>query len=102
IVGTFMDMTPAILIFTPIFLPIVKDLGVDPIHFGIIMIMNLTIGICTPPVGTALFVGCGIANTSISKIIKHLIPFFIAMIIVLFVITYMEILSLIVPQWFGF
>lgn len=102
VVGTFMDMTPAILIFTPIFLPIVKNLGVDPIHFGIIMIMNLTIGICTPPVGTALFVGCGIANTTISQVIKHLLPFFIAMIIVLFIITYLPFLSLIVPAWFGF
>ncbi|MDK8106354.1 SLC13 family permease, partial [Klebsiella pneumoniae] len=58
IVGTFMDITPAILIFTPIFLPIAQHLGIDPIHFGIIMVFNLTIGLCTPPVGTILFVGC--------------------------------------------
>ena len=101
-VGTFMDMTPAILIFTPIFLPIVQNLGVHPIHFGIIMILNLTIGLCTPPVGTCLFVGCGIANTTISQVIKHLLPFFIAMIVVLFVITFIPILSLAVPAWFGF
>ncbi|MGS0314894.1 SLC13 family permease, partial [Escherichia coli] len=57
-VGTFMDITPAILIFTPIFLPIAQHLGIDPVHFGIIMVFNLTIGLCTPPVGTILFVGC--------------------------------------------
>ena len=101
-VGTFMDMTPAILIFTPIFLPVVQQLGVHPIHFGIIMIMNLCIGICTPPVGTCLFVGCGIANTTITKILPHIIPFFIAMVVVLFIVTYLPGLSLIVPKIFGF
>ena len=70
LVGTFMDMTPAILIFTPIFLPIVTAMGIDPLHFGLILIVNLCIGICTPPVGTVLFVGCGVANISITKIIK--------------------------------
>jgi len=69
-VGTFMDMTPAVLIFTPIFLPVVKNLGIHPLHFGIIMIMNLCIGLCTPPVGTCLFLGCGIA-----KILPRLIGF---------------------------
>ncbi len=101
-VGTFMDMTPAVLIFTPIFLPIVQNLGVHPIHFGIIMIMNLCIGICTPPVGSALFVGCGIAETTITKVLKHIIPFFIAMIIVLFITTYIPEISLIIPRLFGF
>ena len=97
-----MDMTPAVLIFTPIFLPIVENLGVHPIHFGIIMIMNLCIGICTPPVGSALFVGCGIANTTITKVLRPILPFFLAMIVVLFVTTYLPILSLLVPSWFGF
>lgn len=101
-VGTFMDMTPAILIFTPIFLPIVEGLGVHPIHFGIVMIMNLCIGLCTPPVGSCLFVGCGIANTTITNIIRHLLPFFFAMILVLLIITYVPVLTLIVPQMFGF
>lgn len=101
LVGTFMDMTPAILIFTPIFLPIVKNLGVDPIHFGIILIMNLCIGICTPPVGTCLFVGCGIANTSITRILRHILPFFLAMIIVLFITTYLPIISLWLPNLFN-
>lgn len=96
-VGTFMDMTPAVLIFTPIFLPIVTQLGVHPIHFGIIMIMNLCIGICTPPVGSCLFVGCGIAKTTITDVMRHILPFFLAMIIVLFMITYLPWLSMVVP-----
>ncbi len=101
-VGTFMDMTPAVLIFTPIFLPIVMNLGVHPIHFGIVMIMNLCIGICTPPVGSCLFVGCGIAETTITKVIRHILPFFMAMIVVLFIVTYIPKISLLVPSWFGF
>ena len=96
-VGTFMDMTPAVLIFTPIFLPIVTQLGVHPIHFGIILIMNLCIGICTPPVGTCLFVGCGIANTTVTKVILHILPFFIAMIVVLFIITYIPQITMVIP-----
>ncbi|MBN2289225.1 MAG: TRAP transporter large permease, partial [Candidatus Glassbacteria bacterium] len=101
-VGTFMDMTPAVLIFTPIFLPVVMNLGMDPIHFGIMMIFNLCIGICTPPVGTALFVGCSIAKTTIGKVTRPLLPFFIAMIVVLFIVTYVEQISLIVPEIFGY
>jgi tripartite ATP-independent transporter DctM subunit len=100
-VGTFMDMTPAVLIFTPIFLPVVTDLGMDPIHFGIVLIMNLCIGICTPPVGTCLFLGCGIAETTVSKIIRHLLPFFAAMIVVLMITTYVPQLSLFLPGVFG-
>ena len=102
VVGTFMDMTPAILIFTPIFLPVVQQLGVDPVHFGIIMIMNLCIGLCTPPVGSCLFVGCGIAETTITNVIRHLLPFFAAMVVVLLLVTYLPVLSLIVPKAFGF
>lgn len=96
-VGTFMDMTPAVLIFTPIFLPIVTSLGVHPVHFGIIMIMNLCIGICTPPVGSCLFVGCGIGKTTITQVIRHILPFFVAMIIVLFIITYIPQITMIIP-----
>ncbi|MHC4364773.1 MAG: TRAP transporter large permease [Planctomycetota bacterium] len=99
-VGTFMDMTPAVLIFTPIFLPVVKNLGVHPLHFGIILIMNLCIGLCTPPVGTVLFLGCGIANTTVTKIMRHLLPFFAAMIIVLLVCTYTPEISLALPRFF--
>lgn len=101
-VGTFMDMTPAVLIFTPIFLPIVMELGIDPIHFGIIMILNLSIGLCTPPVGTVLFVGVGIAQTTISKVVKPLLPLFIAMIVALMLITYFPQISLWLPGLFGF
>src|SRR5690606_5674224 len=90
----FMDMTPAVLIFTPIFLPIVTELGMDPIRFGIVMVLNLCIGLRTPPVGSVLFVGVGIANTSIEKVIKPLVPLFIAMIVALFLITYFPGLSL--------
>lgn len=96
-VGTFMDMTPAVLIFTPILLPVVTALGMDPVHFGIILIANLCIGICTPPVGTCLFLGCGIGKTTISKVIPTMIPFFIAMIAALMVITYWPTLSLWLP-----
>jgi tripartite ATP-independent transporter DctM subunit len=101
-VGTFMDMTPAVLIFTPIFLPVAVELGIDPIHFGIIMIMNLCIGLCTPPVGTVLFVGCGIAGTSITKMIKPLIPLLIAMIGTLLVVTFIPEISMTLPRLFGF
>ncbi len=101
-VGVFMDMTPAVLIFTPIFLPIVTNIGIDPVHFGIIMIMNLCIGLCTPPVGSVLFVGCGVAGLSIQKVIRPLLPLFIVMIVVLVIVTYVPELSLWVPRVFGF
>jgi tripartite ATP-independent transporter DctM subunit len=96
-VGTFMDMTPAILIFTPIFLPVVTSLGMHPVHFGIIMIANLCIGLCTPPVGTCLFIGCGVGKTTIAKVTRPLILFFVAMIAALLVITYVPKLSLWLP-----
>ncbi len=102
IVGTFMDMTPAVLIFTPIFLPIVTQLGINPIHFGIIMVLNLSIGLCTPPVGSVLFVGCGIANTSIAKVIKPLLPLYVAMIIALLLVSYIPQISLFLPRLFGY
>jgi tripartite ATP-independent transporter DctM subunit len=101
-VGVFMDMTPAVLIFTPIFLPIVIDLGMNPIHFGIIMVVNLSVGLCTPPVGSVLFIGCSVAKISIQKVIRPLIPFFIAMIVVLMLITYLPQLSLWLPRLFGY
>ncbi|MBS9461829.1 TRAP transporter large permease [Flagellimonas sp. 389] len=100
-VGIFMDMTPAVLIFTPIFLPVITVLGLDPVHFGIIMVLNLCIGLCTPPVGSVLFVGVGIAKTSIEKVVKPLLPLFIAMIIALFLVTYFPGLSLWLPRQFG-
>ena len=101
IVGTFMDMTPAVLIFTPIFLPILSGVGIHPLHFGIVMIMNLCIGLCTPPVGTCLFLGCGIANTTVTKIIPKIVPFFIAMVLTLLICSYIPALSLWLPDVLG-
>ncbi len=100
-VGIFMDMTPAVLIFTPIFLPVVTKLGLDPVHFGIIMVLNLCIGLCTPPVGSVLFVGVGIAKTTIEKVFKPLLPLFLAMIFALFLVTYIPELTLWLPGLFG-
>lgn len=100
IVGTFMDMTPAVLIFTPILLPVVTELGVDPVHFGIMMTFNLCIGICTPPVGSALFVGCSVGNVSIDKVLKPMVPFFIVMIVALLLVTFIPDISLILPKLF--
>ncbi|HIC42493.1 MAG TPA: TRAP transporter large permease [Pelagibacterales bacterium] len=100
-VGTFMDMTPAILIFTPIFLPIATAMGIDPLHFGIMMVVNLCIGLCTPPVGTVLFVGCGVAKISISQIVKPLLPFYFIMVMVLILIIYFPGITLVLPQLLG-
>ncbi len=102
VVGTFMDMTPAVLIFTPIFLPVVKQFGMDPIHFGLVMIFNLCIGLCTPPVGSVLFIGCGVAQTTIAKVVRPLLPFFVVMLVVLLAVTYVPALSLWLPKVLGF
>jgi len=101
-VGTFMDMTPAVLIFTPIFLPVAAELGMDPVHFGIVMVLNLCIGLCTPPVGSVLFVGASVAKTDVVKVIKPLMPMFIVMVIALILVTYIPELSLWVPALFGY
>ncbi|MFW6043632.1 MAG: TRAP transporter large permease [Marinilabiliaceae bacterium] len=102
-VGIFMDMTPAVLVFTPIFLPIVTaQLGLDPIHFGIIMILNLNVGLCTPPVGAVLFIGCSVANLKIQDLIKPLIPFYIAMIVILLLVTYFPSISMWLPNLLGY
>ncbi len=98
-VGTFMDMTPAVLIFTPIFLPVVTQLGMDPVQFGIVLIANLCIGLCTPPVGACLFVSCSVGRTSISRVIAPMIPFFFAMLLSLLLITYWPALSTALPRW---
>jgi len=100
LVGTFMDITPAVLIFTPIFLPVAMELGMDPIHFGILMIANLSIGLCTPPVGTCLFVGCSVGKAKIAGVSKHMIPFYFAMVFVLMLITYIPSLSTWLPSFF--
>ena len=96
-VGTFMDMAPAVLIFTPIFLPVVVSLGMHEVHFGIMMIANLCIGLCTPPVGTCLFIGCGVGKTTIASVTKTMLPFFLSMVCALLVITYVPAVSLWLP-----
>jgi TRAP-type C4-dicarboxylate transport system permease large subunit len=101
-VGVFMDMTPAVLIFTPIFLPVVTAMGIDPTHFGVIMVLNLCIGLCTPPVGSVLFVGCSVAGTSLASVVRPLMPFFLAMIAALMLITYVPPLTLWLPRLFGY
>jgi tripartite ATP-independent transporter DctM subunit len=101
IVGTFMDITPAVLIFTPIFLPVVTSLGMHPVHFGIVMVLNLCIGLCTPPVGTILFVGSGIAKISVTQVIKPLLPFLVIMIIVLMLVSYIPEISMFLPRLFN-
>ncbi|MDG2375640.1 MAG: TRAP transporter large permease [Woeseiaceae bacterium] len=101
VVGIFMDITPAVLIFTPIFLPVAAELGMSPLHFGIMMVLNLCIGLCTPPVGSILFVGCAIAKTSISNIVRPMIPMYIAMILALMLVTYVPALSEALPRFFG-
>ena len=97
-VGIFMDMTPAVLIFTPILAPVSLALGIDPVHFGIIMITNLCIGLCTPPVGTCLFVGCSVGKGDIAGVSRAMLPFYVAMIVALMLISYIPALSLWLPD----
>lgn len=101
-VGIFMDMTPAVLIFTPILLPVVIKFGMSPLHFGLVLIFNLCIGLCTPPVGNCLFVGCGVAGTTIARVWRPLMPFFFAMFAVLMLVTYWPALTLALPRALGF
>lgn len=98
IVGTFMDMTPAILIFTPILLPIATNFGMNPVHFGIMMVFNLSLGLITPPVGSILFVGTKVANTRLEAVIKELIPFIGVIVLVLLLVTFIPQISLFLPQ----
>lgn len=102
IVGTFMDMTPACLIFTPIFLPVCTALGMNTIHFGIMMIFNLCIGTITPPVGTTLFVGVKVGNVKIETVFRQLLVYFAAIFIVLMMVTYIPALSLTLPKLMGY
>lgn len=97
VVGTFMDLTPAILIFTPIFLPICQSFGMNPVHFGIMLVFNLCIGNITPPVGNTLFIGVKVAKTKIETVIKPLLPFYGAIILVLLLVTYIPQLSTWLP-----
>lgn len=101
IVGTFMDITPAILIFTPIFLPVALQIGMDPVHFGVMLVFNLCIGITTPPVGSALFIGSSVADVPIESVIKPLLKMYIPLVITLLLVTYLPWISLSIPKLFG-
>ena len=101
VLGCLMDMSPLILITTPILLPVMKLLGVDPVHFGIIMMVNLGIGLITPPVGTVLFVGSAVAKLKIGVVTRAMAPFFVALFIVLMMVTYLPWLSLWLPRTLG-
>jgi tripartite ATP-independent transporter DctM subunit len=98
VLGTFMDMAPLLLICTPILLPVTRAIGVDPVHFGIVMMLNLGIGLVTPPVGTVLFVGCAIGKIPIERATRHLWPFWLAMLVVLVLVTYVPAFSLWIPS----
>ncbi len=99
--GTFMDVTPAILIFTPLFLPICQSFGMDPIHFGLILVYNLCIGNITPPVGNTLFVGIKIGRTSLAKVMPYMLMYYVAIILGLLLVTYVPAVSMILPQLAG-
>ena len=101
VIGCFMDPTPAVLIFTPIFLPIVQTWGMHPVHFGLMMIMNLCVGTLTPPVGAILFAGCRTHSVKIEQIIKMLLPFFVVILVSLLLITYVPALSMCIPKALG-
>ncbi len=98
--GTFMDMSPLIIITTPIFLPVVTALGMDPVQFGVVLILNLGIGLVTPPVGSVLFVGCAVGGIPIEKSVRSIWPFYAAMIVVLLLITAFPSISLSLPALF--
>ena len=101
VAGTFMDVTPAILIFTPLFLPIVKSFGMDPIHFGLILVYNLCIGNITPPVGNTLFVGIKIGRTSLAKVMPYMLMYYVAILVGLLLVTYIPGISLFLPRLTG-
>ena len=99
VMGMFLDLTPAVLIFVPIFLPIARSIGMSDVHFGLMLIMNLGIGSVTPPVGSCLFVGCGVAKVKIEGVTKYIVPIFVAMVVALFLVTYIPQISLSLPYW---
>ena len=101
VVGTFMDLTPAILIFTPILLPIAQNFGMDTVQFGIMLVFNLCIGNITPPVGNTLFVRCKVGKTKIENVIKHMLPFYVAIVTVLMLVTFIPQISLFIPNILG-
>lgn len=99
VMGMFLDLTPAVLIFTPIFLPIARSIGMSDVHFGLMLIMNLGIGSVTPPVGSCLFVGCGVGNVKIEGVTKYIVPIFASMVIALFLVTFIPAIPLIIPYF---
>lgn len=101
VMGMFLDLTPAVLIFTPIFLPIITSIGMSPVHFGIMLILNLGIGSVTPPVGSCLFVGCGVGKVSIDGVTKYIVPMFAAMVVALMLVTYIPGICLLIPHLCG-
>ncbi|MBB3141867.1 TRAP transporter large permease [Halomonas organivorans] len=101
VIGCFMDIGPAILIFTPILLPITSAIGVDPVHFGIIMVFNLCIGTITPPVGTGLFIGAGIAKEKVENLLLPLLPFYLVILVTLLLITYVPSITMFLPRAMG-
>ena len=101
VVGVFMDMSPAMLIFTPILYPVVTEMGIDPVHFGIILVYNLALGVVTPPVGTVLFVSCSITGEKITRVIRPLLPIFAVQVVGLLVVTFVPAISLALPRMLG-
>ena len=101
VMGMFLDLTPAVLIFTPIFLPIATSVGMSPVHFGLMLIMNLGIGSVTPPVGSCLFVGCGVGRVKIEGVTKYIVPIFTAMVIALLLVSFIPAIPLLVPYLCG-
>ncbi|MDC7223332.1 MAG: TRAP transporter large permease, partial [Spirochaetales bacterium] len=98
VLGCIMDMAPLIMITTPILLPVITNLGMDPIHFGVMMILNLAIGLCTPPVGAALFVGCSVGKIRIEDVSKSMLPFYLIMVAVLMLVTFIPQIVLFIPN----
>lgn len=101
LIGTLMDMAPIILILTPVLLPVINSLGIDPVHFGMIMLVNLGIGLITPPVGSVLFVASAVSKQSIEKVVKAMLPFYLVLFAVLMMVTYIPAISLTLPKLFG-
>jgi len=101
-VGTFMETTASLIILTPVLLPLMNKIGVDPLHFGVIIVLNLVIGLTTPPVGVCLFIACAIGEIKLEEITKAILPFLLASIIVLLIVTYWESLIMFIPKLFGY
>ena len=101
VIGTLMDMAPLILILTPVLLPVTNALGIDPVHFGMIMLVNLGIGLITPPVGSVLFVASAVSKQKIEQVVKAMLPFYCLLFVVLMMITYIPAISLWLPRMMG-